>query len=53
MDSNAILILHLSWVCSDSFLRTGFYPHPIKATNQVVGITGYGWGSVIGQKLAR
>ena len=29
------------------------YPHPIKATNQVVRIIGYGWGSVIGPKLAR
>ena len=28
-------------------------PHPIRATNQVVGIIGYGWGSVIGRKLAR
>ena len=31
----------------------GHDPHPIRATNQVVGIIGYGWGSMIGQELAR
>ena len=31
----------------------GQYPHPTRATNQVLGIIGYGRGPVIGRKLAR
>ena len=32
--------------------RVELFAHPIRATNQVVGIIGYGRGSVIGRKLA-
>ena len=38
---------------SANYKSAWHHPHPIRATNQVVGIIGYGWGSVIGRKLAR
>ena len=40
-----------SWV---EVSKASSYPHPIRATNQVGGMIGYGWGSVvIGRKKAR